>query len=272
MKTKFLTLIMIFGIIGITLSSNAMNGNACVELAFDINEFSGFSSYHDTGLVTSTINSSMIDMVHNDEAGSYEWETMYYGFGEDENYTDFNILVEFDYSYTGSMLMQSTFAIGSFWFENGTFDEASPNGYRRICSVGIWDAWAGSGGRYYVSARPYHVEQQYETVSGTLSSSGTLQYNLTRNNGTLTIQILKNNDIQIEHQYTVGVSRPLNYLYIAMSIDPTYCTYTQVTFTSIQADIYKPKTRSFWLPTQAIYLSLLVSFGVLIFIRRIRRN
>ncbi|MHA1630636.1 MAG: hypothetical protein ACTSXO_07295 [Candidatus Heimdallarchaeota archaeon] len=245
-----------------------------------INDFSGFLPYADSNLVTTILNKTMISMTYDNQPGNYEWETVYFGFGENKLYYDFNLLLELDYLYTGSLLKQFTFALGSFYFENRTFDEATPKGYLRLCAFDCWDAWDAHEGKYCISANPDNQGFDIiETTYGTLPSSASLQYIVTRINGILKLQIIKNGIIQIEHQWTTGVARPLNYLLIALAVDPSYCTFTNVKFTSLNVELkyWDIITRTitttiFGLPGYIIGIIMSVSFGVMVITKKLREK
>ncbi|MHA1557946.1 MAG: hypothetical protein ACTSPM_13555 [Candidatus Heimdallarchaeota archaeon] len=266
-------------IVGIVISNLTMKVSSLPNPDYIIDDFSGFSNFHDTNLVTSTIEESEINMVHNNELGEYAWETFFNGFGEIDDYYDFNLDLSLNYAYTGSMLMQLSLMLGSYYFENGTYDEETPTNYRNICTCGIWDAWSSSGGKYYVNARPYEIKDQYETSYGSLAPSGTIQFKISRLNNTLNLSIIKEGSIQIQHQWSAGVAKPLSYIYIAMSIDPDYCSYTEITFTSLLAKLYTKNNNgplfphiSIGITTNIICIIVMLSLGTIFGYRKKRKH
>ena len=282
MKKIAITYLLVVFIMGMFFTNPLLSATKLQNHDFIIDDFSGFTIYHDTNLVTSSVDDIELKMIHNDESGLTAWETFFFGFGSENDYGDFNLELSLDYNYTGSMLTQVSLFIGSYYFENGTFDNDTPLGYRRICACGIWDAWASSGGKYYVSARPFGEEDQYESSYNVLPSSGSVSYKVTRINDNLNVSIIKDGIIQMQHLWTEGVSRPLSYLYLAMSIDPNYCTYTEVTFTSLYVEmnttIFDGNTRSsvfpsitLGIPLEIISLIIILQVGVINYQRKSKK-
>lgn len=263
----------------IVICNLTMKVSSLSNVDYTINEFSGFSSYHNTDLVTSTIEESEINMIHNNEPGETAWETFFNGFGENDDYYDFDLDLSFDYTYTGAMLMQLSLMLGSYYFENGTYEEETPTNYRNLCTCGIWDAWSSSGGKYYVNARPFEVKDQHETSYGSLTSSGTIQFKIQRLNNVLNLSVIKGGEIQIQQQWSEGVTRPLSYIYIAMSIDPIYCTYTEITFTSLLVELDTKinngslfPSLSIGITTNIICLIVMLNLGTIFVYRRKRKQ
>jgi len=275
---KIFSYMFILGLVGITFTNLTVNISSLSSPVYIIDDFSGFSSYHDTDLVNSTLDESMITMIHNNEPGEIEWETFFNGFGDIDDYTNFDIELYFNYTYTGSMLMQVSLMLGSYYFENGTYDGEFPANYRDICSCTIWDPWSASDGKYVVNARPYNIKEVYDTPYGTLSPSGTLQFKITRVNNTLDLSILKDGVVQLQHQWSQGLTRPLSYLYLALSIDPSYCTNTEVIFTSIFAELDTTTARpsfpslDFGFTTNIICLLVILNLGAILGIRKMRKR
>lgn len=235
MKKKIIRSLLIIGIISLilTYSTNIL----IVECPSDeINDFSNFGIYHDTTLVTSVNSDTHISMIHNDEITGDTWETFLYNFTNLGNFSDFSSNITIDYEYTGSMLIQAGIELGSNFFANGTY--GGPNTLRRLFGAGIWDAWAGHGGRYYVDAYPNDVKDHYETADGTLSSSGIVVLQCNRTDDVVDLRITKQGVTQLSHTWSSDVSSPLNYIYFKLSIDPNYCTYTSVNFTSISVSLF----------------------------------
>lgn len=197
----------------------------------EIVDYSDFTIYHDSSLVTSVNSEDNITMIHNDESTGDTWETFLYNFTNLGNFSDFYANMTLDYEFTGSMLTQAGIEFGSNFYANGTY--GGPNNLRRLFDIGIWDAWAGHGGKYYVSAYPNAVQDLNVTADGTLPSSGVVILHCNRTNDVAELKITKEGTTVISHTWSSDVSSPLNYIYLKMSINPTYCTYTSVNFTSI---------------------------------------
>ncbi len=140
MGKKIISFLVILGLVSITLTYNTMNVSALPSPDYIIDDFSGFSSYYDTDLVNSTLSESEINLVHNNEEGETAREIFFNGFGEIDDYYDFNLELSINYIYTGSMLTQVSLMLGSYYFEDGTYDEETLSGYRDICTCGIFDA------------------------------------------------------------------------------------------------------------------------------------
>ena len=266
MKNKIIRSISLICIISLIFSNSL-----CVVLAegpvHEINDFSNFSNYFDSALVTSEQNDEQITMIHDNENNGTTWETYYYNFGELGNYSDFNVEIEIDYSYTGSMLMQAGVRLGSNFFENGTY--AGTDSFGTICACGIWDAWAGTAGRYYINVRPYGIIKQYESESGSLTTQGKVKYHFSRTSGSVRVKITKEGVNQFNITWKEGLTRPLNYIYLVLSIDPSYCTYTSVVFTSISAILWESNRSILFGPsTYLVGLFVIVNLTVIYIYRR----
>jgi len=86
LKTKITTLLMMFCILG--MSSRSLLETSSFGGTDTINDFSGFLPYADSNLVTTILNKTMISMTYDNQPGNYEWETVYFGFGENKLYYD----------------------------------------------------------------------------------------------------------------------------------------------------------------------------------------
>ncbi len=227
----------------------------------EITDFSNFTIYHDSSLVTSVNSDTHISMIHNDEITGDTWETFLYNFTNLGNFSDFSADITIEYEYTGSMLIQAGIELGSNFFDNGTY--GGPNTLRRLFGCGIWDAWAGHGGKYYVDAYPNDVKDHYETADDTLSSNGIVVLHFNRTDDVVDLRITKQGVTQLSHTWSSDVSRPLNYIYLKLSIDPNYCTYTSVNFTSISV-ILGQSSRSILFGPSAYFVGLLVILNLVI--------
>ena len=221
---------MIFGIISLifTYSLSVVIVDSPTD---DIVDFSNFTIYHDSSLVTSVNSDTHISMIHNDESSGDTWETYLYNFTNLGNFSDFYANITIDFEYTGSMLMQAGVEFGSNFFANGTY--GGPNTLRRMFGGGIWDAWSGLDGKYYVNAYPNDVKEQYESAHGNFSDSGIVTLHCNRTDDVVEVKFTRLGYTQLAHTWSSDLSSPLNYIYLKLAIDPIYCTYTSVNFTSI---------------------------------------
>jgi len=197
----------------------------------EITDFSNFTILYDTTLITSVNYDTHLTFIHNDESSGTKWEGQLYNFSTLGNYSDFYANVTVEYEYTGSMLTEAVMELGTSFYLNGSY--GGPNIVNRLFSAGLWDSWSGSGGKYFVRAFPNNIQDQYESGSGTLGSSGTVVFHCNRTSNVVEIKITKQGILQIAHTWIADVSRPINYIYFFMGVDPTYCTYSMVNFTSI---------------------------------------
>ncbi|NHJ32225.1 MAG: hypothetical protein FK732_05135 [Asgard group archaeon] len=253
------------------ISGSTLSGSSIFKIE-SIDDFSGFTIYSDCDEITSYSSPSRIMMIHDTEVGNYSWEIYIGEVHETTGFSNFNIEIDMKFNYTGSMLMQAGVTVGSYYFENGTFDGANGLDYKRLGVCGIWDAWAGSGGKYFISARPDHVEDQIETASGSLATSDYITFNITRINNQLTFTIKKLDEVVHTHQWSDGLSRPLNYIKLDTSVDPTYCAFTNVTFFNINAEMSvgesNQATIRFGPKISLLSLYFILQFGTILIVRK----
>jgi hypothetical protein len=206
----------------------------------DITDFSDFTIYYDSTLVTSINSDTHISMIHDNEPSGFTWETYLYNFTNLGNFSNFYANITIDFEYTGSMLMEAGVQFGSNFFANGTY--GGPNHLRRLFSGGIWDAWAGADGKYYVNAFPNDVKEQYESAHGNTTDEGIVVLHCNRTDDVVELKFTRMGYTQLSHTWSSDLSGPLNYMYLYMSIDPTNCTYSSVNYTSIYVEFEEEYT------------------------------
>jgi hypothetical protein len=283
MNKKTIHIVMTISIIFL-VNTYALNVLFIDSPVSDIIDFSNFGMFYDSALVTSVNNNANITMVHNDESSGDTWETYLYNFTNLGNFSDFYANITIEFEYTGSMLMQAGVEFGSNFFANGTY--GGPNKLRRMFGGGIWDAWAGLDGKYYVNAYPNDVKEQFESAHGNTTNDGIVTLHCNRTGDDVELTFMRQGYPQLSHTWSSGVSMPLNYIYLILAIDPAYCTYTSVNFTSIFVsldDSYDPPSSTpptspptsitgIFGPTgYLIGLFVIVNF-IVIYVYRRRRN
>jgi len=203
---------------------------------YSIEDFSGFSNYRDSEYINCTINSTRICMDFGNEYGEKTWEIVQNNLEDGEGYGDFDIELSFTYNYTGSMLTQISMFLGSYHYENGTEYEEAPESYSYIGCCTIWDAWAALPGVHCVTGYPDGEREQYTTAYGEIKTTSEITFRAIRVETNLSLNIIENGITKLQYNWSNGVTRPLEFIDLALCVDPGYSFNTGVNFTSINAE------------------------------------
>ncbi len=146
---------------------------------------------------------------------------------------DFNMSIQVDYNYTGSMMNDFYLKLGSYYDEAGNYIDEIIDGPKTVCYCGVVDAWAGTGGRYTVGARPNGTLDKYTTDYGSISSNATLKYLISRKQGVANCTIVKNSLTELTHIWSANLERPISFILLQSHGNPYYVLETEGTYSAI---------------------------------------
>lgn len=194
----------------------------------NINTFENFVIVTDSANIESTRSTSNITMM-----GSYgdqsedQYETYYLLLDSIGNVTDFDISVDIDYSYAGTMLKSLHLAVGSYYFESGEYNGKPTDAhYNDIYQCQLQDSWAGSGGRFTIRCTPNDTPEYQFTSQGTLPTDGVFTLRIIRYHDIVTGFIIQDETLIFSYSWISGVSRPVNYIGIYCTLNPLYTSNT----------------------------------------------
>ncbi|MBD3190816.1 MAG: hypothetical protein GF308_09240 [Candidatus Heimdallarchaeota archaeon] len=152
------------------------------------------------------------------------------------NYTDFELELTIHYSYadTGSM--------GHFYSNLGSYYDYQqvtyyPNGYH-FASTYIEDSWIGSDPRHCLWGKPYGSKDLYSTNPSSMSISGTVIFQITRTDDTLTCRIKDGDRItKLSHSWSQGIDYYANFFDILCRRE-SYDSDVSFTFSDIYGKFY----------------------------------
>ncbi|NHJ83928.1 MAG: hypothetical protein FK734_00615 [Asgard group archaeon] len=246
MKKSLISYFLLFNLLISILPINASSiGNYTNELDINIsgNIFSDFSDF------TQTANSSEISSINNnqsiDMAIQYNitettvWESYDYIFGLNEGLFKFDLQVDCNYFYNGSMLNTICLILGSYHNESGNIVEANS-----ICWCTIDDSWESNTGNYTIVGFPNQIEDR-RTV-GIIANEANISFHVTRTNSSLTCSIKKSGDVIQSAMWLVsnGFTRNLDFIRLLLYATPNYINYTEVQFTAISLNYVSTPTNT----------------------------
>ncbi|MHA1157011.1 MAG: hypothetical protein ACTSQK_12970 [Candidatus Heimdallarchaeota archaeon] len=246
MKKSVLTLLLTFSFITL-ISTSILTGfyikdelnNFSDNYSYDLTNFSNFEQHENSPYIISEQSASEISFqISHSSLDEKQYESYFFplnGFGK---CSDFQITVVVSYQYTGSMMNDFYLKIGSYYNEDGVLAYGLGDVENNLCFCTAVDAWAGSGGRYSVGARPNDILERYSTSYGSISSSATLKYHISRNQGVLNCTIEKNNLVVLTHIWSSGLTRSANFVLLECHGNPIYVSETEGTFSFIDGSFY----------------------------------
>jgi len=213
--------------------SNFINFEMNSELI--ISDFSDFELLNDNQYISSLKSIDQIDFNYSGGASDRVEEYYFLNFDKYGNCTDFNLEINVNYSYTGAMLSGGLFLIGSYYLENGNyFGKPEDDLFTYLGWTSVRDVWTTSGGVFEVCGYPDDIGDKYQTVYGTLGSSGVATFLLSRENMSLTLSVKQDEITMITHSWISNVSRVINYLQLGLTIkSPADTGQTSLNVTSI---------------------------------------
>lgn len=243
----FVTVILAISIINYGLFSNFSLSNPVSNAMNQITDFNGFELSKNSSYIQSSKSSDWINFSWSyDSLNEVQHEQYLLLLDESTNYYDFDIKATLDYNYTSSMLKDAYILIGSYYFENGTYNDnhtnVSSQKEQKIGWCGIYDAWAGNGGVYLITGVPDGIKDQRTSAHYTLSSSDVLTLHLSRIGETFECTIKQAEVVKFSYLWTSGLTRPLNYIAMHCASYPIYSSTNIANFTSLNATLYNEST------------------------------
>ncbi|MFW9923247.1 MAG: hypothetical protein ACFFDW_08185 [Candidatus Thorarchaeota archaeon] len=211
----------------INISSKTENNQQITFETDVISDFSDFYKLEDSPYISSTASSSNIQISADYSSISESvWEKYELLLDTGVSVADFNLEVEFSYSYSGSMFKGIYIEAGSLHNENG--DVVAANA---ICTASIWDPWSETSGVYAVRAFG-NVDERL--TGGTIARDDELLVRIIRTDSELNIYIIKNNVVKKSGTWNTadGLTRDLDYINLSLNINPYYTQDTSVVFSS----------------------------------------
>ncbi|MFW9923248.1 MAG: hypothetical protein ACFFDW_08190 [Candidatus Thorarchaeota archaeon] len=191
-------------------------------------DFSGFTQKMDSSYITSNIDNSSLEMYANyDSYTGSEYEKYHLIFDSAITVTNFDLEIDFTYSYTGSMVSGIYVILGSYHNEQGA--TASEN---TLCTAVIWDPWEASSGVYLVRA---YGDIDDSRTGSTISKEGDITFHFVRTDTKLTITIAKDGVVKHSGSWNTnnGLSRDFDFMNIHLNVNPYYIQNTYSFFSSI---------------------------------------
>lgn len=228
-----------------------------------INAFENFVIVSNSTKIASTRSTSNITMIGSPGAQSEsQYETYYLLLDSVGNVTDFDVSVDIDYSYTGTMLKSLHLGVGSYYLESGGYNgKPTDEHYNDICQSYLSDAWAGSGGLFGFRCTPNEIPEYQFTSQGTLPTDGIFTLRVIRNDNIVTGFVLQDETVIHSYSWSSGVSRPVNYIGIYGIIVPLYTSTTIGVFSNLSATLVSTDTTLPITPLPSITIQIGLTFN-----------
>jgi len=264
----FVTVILAISIINYGLLSNVSLSNPVSNAMNQITDFNGFELSKNSSYIQSSKSSDWINFSWSyDSLNEVQHEQYLLLLDESTNYYDFDIKATLDYNYTSSMLKDAYILIGSYYFENGTYNDnhtnVSSQKEQKIGWCGIYDAWAGNGGVYLITDVPDGIKDQRTSAHYTLSSSDVLTLHLSRIGETFECTIKQTEVVKFSYQWTSGLTRPLNYIAMHCASYPIYSSTNIAKFTSINATLFNESNDYTITEPETIAIGIVFSMAII---------
>lgn len=253
----------------------------------NVTEFKDFVLAESSDFIDSTKTSSNITFeISNSPLNESQTESYIYELDSFGYCSDFNVSIEIDYNYTGSMMNDFYLKLGSYYNESGNYIGKIIDGIKTVCYCGVVDAWAGVGGRYTVGARPNGIQDSFTTAYGSINSNATLKYLISRKQGVVNCTIVRNSHTELTNTWSIDLERPICFILLQSHGNPIYVGNTEGTFSAINGTfifeeplpviITETVTETITITAGIFLISMgVVSFTalvIIIVIRRINRN
>ena len=237
---------------------------------YQVTNFSGFEQGSISSYITSSKTSDKISMSLTTGAFSTkQTESYILNFTDPTSIDSLELELSFNYTYTGSILSMIYIAIGSNYYENGSY------GRNFICKLGVWDAWIESGGVFFAAAYPNNIIHVHQSSYGAITSSEnyTVFIKLTSD---ILICMIKEDTIERYTQCWIineSMIREIDFLCVGFNADPIYIVESYVNFNSLDLkligsqNITITETRTIVLPA-INFIATIVSIVFSIFIIR----
>ncbi len=209
------------------------------EIEISFNDYTSFELWYDSPTIISKNEGTFINFIY-DKTGQYEGDTYIYMVSNTETVHDFSVNVTVDFNYSEPMLGAALFRLGSYYRENGSEwgipikkGERITDAYNFLSTLSVRDVWESSIGTYRLVGLPFDEKDPYENPLG--QYSGTLIFSIMRTDNLLNARISNvNGVILLNHTWTEGVSRGINYIVIDYYLFVKYADSTRICFRDLQ--------------------------------------